>query len=74
MQLSHPAETLKVDFYPHNILSDRYVKVVTFENGYESESLINKKDMEREIDSRLAFGYTVTEFNTETRSKSICAC
>jgi len=66
MQLTHPASTLTVDFYPlkfatgeiHNRLM---LKVVTFTGGTQSKSYINKKDFQRELDSRIeGFGYNVT--------------
>ena len=62
-----------VDFYPvkfatgeiHNRLM---LKIVTFMNDQQSMSYINKKDMQREIDSRVeGYGYQVTEMHTEAQ-------
>ena len=69
MQLTAQGGNLVVDFYPvkfatgeiHNRLM---LKIVTFMNGTQSKSYINKKDVEREIDSRIhGYGYEVTAFN-----------
>ena len=83
MQLTHPAETITVDFYPvkfsdGTINSRQVLKVVTFNCGTQSKSMINKRDMEREVDSRVnAFGYEVTGFNEIPQlfnSGLVCAC
>jgi len=75
MQLVHPAETITVDFYPAAGLPNKFVKVVTFSGGQESESLITKRDMEREVDSRIyGYGYSVTKFHTSPRVKFMVCC
>ena len=83
MQLTHPASTLTVDFYPlkfatgeiHNRLM---LKVVTFCNATQSKSYINKKDFQREIDSRIeGYGYHVTDGSMLPQlfnSAMACAC
>ena len=44
------------------------LKIVTFMNDQQSMSYINKKDMQREIDSRVeGYGYQVTEMHTEAQ-------
>ena len=69
MQLTSKGANMVVDFYPvkfadgeiHNRLM---LKVVTFMGKSQSKSYINKKDMQREIDSRVeGYGYEVTAFN-----------
>lgn len=70
MQLTHPAETITVDFYPvkfhdNSINKSKMIKIVSFNGGTQSKSLISKKDFEREVDSRVnGYGYVVTGFNT----------
>ena len=40
------------------------IKILTFMGSTQSKSLINKKDFQREVDSRVeAYGYEVTGFN-----------
>jgi len=72
-----------VDFYPvkfvdGTINSRQVLKIVTFMGGTQSKSMINKRDMEREIASRVdGYGYTVTDFHTEPQllnSALCCAC
>ena len=83
MQLTHPASTLTVDFYPvkfvdGTINSRQVLKVVTFMGGTQSKSMINKRDMEREVDSRVnGYGYEVTDFHVIPQlfnSALVCAC
>lgn len=71
MQLTCKSGNMVVDFYPvkfatgeiHNRLM---LKVVTFFGQTQSKSYINKKDFQREVDSRVeGYGYKVTEMNTE---------
>ena len=83
MQLTHPASTLTVDFYPlkfadgteHNRLA---LKVVTFACGTQSKSYINIKDVKREVESRIeVYGYKQTRINKEAQlfnSAMACAC
>ena len=72
-----------VDFYPvkyaDNTISTRYIlKVVTFSNCQQSKRYISKKDLQREVDSRVeGYGYTVTDLHTEPQlfnSALSCAC
>ena len=67
MQLTSKDGNMKVDFYPvkfatgeiHNRLM---FKVVTFMNDQQSKSYINKKDFEREVESRVkGYGYVITD-------------
>ena len=67
MQLTAKNGNMVVDFYPvkfadgeiHNRLM---LKVVTFMGKTQSKSYINKKDFQREIDSRIeGYGYKVTD-------------
>ena len=67
MQLTSKDGNMVVDFYPvkfatgeiHNRLM---LKVVTFVGATQSKSYINKKDFQREIDSRVeGYGYKVTD-------------
>ena len=67
MQLTSKDGNMVVDFYPvkfatgeiHNRLM---LKVVTFMGTTQSKSYINKKDFQREIDSRIeGYGYQVTD-------------
>ena len=71
MQLTCKSGNMVVDFYPvkfatgeiHNRLM---LKVVTFFGKTQSKSYINKKDFQREVDSRVeGYGYKVTEMHTE---------
>ncbi len=86
MQLLHPEDTIQVDFYPvkywDGTISDRLIyKTVTFGiNGPDpvvSKRYINRKEMGREIDSRVALGYDVVDFHTIPQffnSALIAAC
>jgi hypothetical protein len=69
MQLTHPADTITVDFYPQAIIAGegvkRFVKCVTFQTGQKSYSTITKLTFADEVRSRLALGYEVTDFHTE---------
>lgn len=83
MQLTAKGGTMVVDFYPvkfatgeiHNRLM---LKVVNFMTDQQSMRYINKKDMQREIDSRVeGYGYEVTDFHTEAQlfnSGLSCSC
>ena len=72
-----------VDFYPvkfadGTINTRQVLKIVTFMGGTQSISMINKKDMQREVDSRVnGYGYKVIGFNTIPQlynSALACAC
>ncbi len=83
MQLTSLDGNMVVDFYPvkfsdgteHNRL---VLKVVTFCGQSQSKRYINKKDVEREIDSRVkGYGYKITKLNTIPQlfnSGLACAC
>ena len=70
MQLTSKDGNMVVDFYPvkfatgevHNRL---VLKVVTFSNDVQSQRYINKKDVQCEIDSRVAgYGYKIPRVDT----------
>ena len=69
MQLTHPAHTITVDFYPQAIIVDegvkRFIKCVTHSTGQKSYSVITKLTFNDEVRSRIALGYDVTDFHTE---------
>ena len=72
-----------VDFYPvkfatgeiHNRLM---LKIVNFGGDQQSKSYINKKDMQREVESRVeGYGYEVTDMHTIPQlfnSALACSC
>ena len=70
MQLTAKNGNVVVDFYPvkyaDGTTNTRHMlKIVTFMNDQQSMSYINKKDMGREIDSRVyGYGYEVTDYHT----------
>ena len=87
MKLYHPENTIQVDFYPvkywDGTISERLIyKTVTFgvngPNPVVSKRYIHRKEMTREIDSRvLGYGYEVVVFPTVPQffnSALICAC
>ena len=83
MQLTSKDAWMTVDFYPvkyaDGTISNRLIlKIVTFANAQQSKRYINKKDMQREVDSRVfGYGYQVTAFNTDAQlfdSGLSCAC
>ena len=83
MQLTSKDGSMVVDFYPvkfatgeiHNRLM---LKVVTFCGATQSKSYINKKDFQRELDSRIeGYGYNVTDGSMLPQlfnSAMACAC
>ena len=83
MQLTSKDGNMVVDFYPvkfatgeiHNRLM---LKVVTFMGKTQSKSYINKKDFQRELDSRIeGYGYNVTDGSMLPQlfnSAMACAC
>jgi len=83
MQLTAKGGPMVVDFYPvkfatgeiHNRLM---LKVVTFCGKTQSKSYINKKDFQREVDSRVdGYGYQVTDDSMIPQlfnSAMACAC
>jgi hypothetical protein len=83
VQLSSNTGSMVVDFYPvkfadGTISTRQMLKIVTFMGGTRSISMINKKDMQREVDSRVnGYGYEVIGFNTIPQlynSALACAC
>ena len=83
MQLTSKDGNMVVDFYPvkfatgeiHNRLM---LKVVTFCGATQSKRYINKKDFQRELDSRIeGYGYNVTDGDMLPQlfnSAMACAC
>ena len=83
MQLTSKDGSMVVDFYPvkfatgeiHNRLM---LKTVTFMGTTQSKSYINKKDFQREVDSRVeGYGYQVTDESMLPQllnSALACAC
>ena len=80
MQLTAKGNNMVVDFYPvkfadGTINNRQMLKVVTFMGGTQSKSYINKKDFEREVDSRVqGYGYEVTNFNTDAQLFNSAMC
>ena len=81
MQLTAQGGNMVVDFYPVKFatgeLHNRLVlKIVTFCGGTQSKRYINKKDVEREIESRIGnYGYKMTGLNVEPQlfNSALCA-
>ena len=69
MQLTSKDGHMVVDFYPvkfadGSIHSRLMLKIVNFSKEQQSMRYINKKDFQREVDSRVeGYGYQVTGFN-----------
>ena len=67
MQLTSKDGNMVVDFYPVKFASGKIhnrlmLKVVTFMGKTQSKSYINKKDFDREVESRVeGYGYQVTD-------------
>ena len=83
MQLTAKNGNMVVDFYPvkfaDGTINNRLVlKVVNFMTEHQSMRYITKKDMEREIDSRVnGYGYEVTGNHTDPQlfnSALACCC
>jgi len=83
MQLTSQGGNMVVDFYPvkfadGTINSRQVLKIVTFMGGTQSKSMINKRDMQREIDSRVdGYNYEVTDIHTIPQlfnSALACCC
>lgn len=83
MQLTSKDAHMVVDFYPvkyaDGTINNRHMlKIVTFMNDQQSMRYINKKDMQREIDSRVeGYGYEVTDMHTDPQlfnSALACSC
>ena len=80
MRLTSKDGNMVVDFYPvkfadgsiHNRLM---LKVVNFSKEQQSMRYINKRDFEREVDSRvMGYGYQVTDFNHEPQLFNSALC
>ena len=71
MQLTSKDSHMVVDFYPvkyaDGTISNRHIlKILTFMGQSQSMRYITKKDMQREVDSRVKdYGYQVTDLHTE---------
>ena len=71
---------MMVDFYPvkyaDGTISDRLMlKIVTFCNARQSKRYINKKDFQREVDSRVeGYGYIVTDMHTDAQLFNSAMC
>ena len=83
MQLTSKDGHMVVDFYPvkfadGSIHSRLMLKIVNFSKEQQSMRYINKKDFQREVDSRVdGYGYIVTDMHTEPQlfnSGLACAC
>jgi len=80
MQLTSKDANMVVDFYPVKFadgdISTRYIlKIVTFCNARQSKRYINKKDFQREVDSRVeGYGYVVTDMHTEPQLFNSAMC
>lgn len=70
MQLTSKDGNMVVDFYPvkfaDGTINTRHIfKILTFAGSTQSKRYINKRDMTREIDSRVeGYGYEVTDMHT----------
>ena len=80
MQLTAKNGNMVVDFYPvkfhtgeiHNRLM---LKVVTFMGKTQSKRYINKKDFDREVESRVhGYGYEVTDMHTDYQLFNSALC
>lgn len=71
MQLTSKDANMQVDFYPvkyaNGDVSNRLIlKVVTFANARQSMRYISKKELQKEVDSRVeGYGYQVTDMHLE---------
>ena len=80
MQLTSKDANMMVDFYPvkyaDGTISNRHMlKIVTFSNCKQSKRYINKKDFQREVDSRVdGYGYIVTDMHTEPQLFNSALC
>jgi len=80
MQLTSKDANMMVDFYPvkyaDGTISNRHMlKIVTFSNCKQSKRYINKKDFQREVDSRIeGYGYIVTDMHTEPQLFNSALC
>ena len=80
MQLTSKDGNMVVDFYPvkfatgemHNRLM---LKIVNFGKDQQSKRYINKKDFQREVDSRVeGYGYIVTDMHTDAQLFNSALC
>lgn len=83
MQLTSKDGNMVVDFYPvkfadGTISTRQMLKIVNFSKEQQSMRYINKRDFEREVDSRvMGYGYQVTGFHHDAQlfnSALCCAC
>ena len=70
MKLQSSDGNMILDFFPvkaskdADVDSNHYLKVLHFRDNQQSQKCISKKEMQREVDERLALGYNVIGFNT----------
>lgn len=70
MKLQSKDGNMVLDFFPVKVSEDAdvdsnwYLKVLNFRDLQQSRKCVTKRDMEREIDERIALGYSVIGFNT----------
>lgn len=80
MQLTSKDGHMVVDFYPvkfadGSIHSRLMLKIVNFSKDQQSMRYINKKDFQREVDSRVeGYGYEVTDIHTEPQLFNSALC
>ena len=70
MKLQSSDGNMVLDFFPVKVSKDAaidtnyYLKVLNFRDNQQSCKCVTKRDMQREIDERIALGYNVIGFNT----------
>ena len=80
MQLTAKNGNMVVDFYPvkfaDGTINNRHMlKIVTFMGTSQSKSYINKKDFDREVESRVhGYGYEVTDMHTDYQLFNSALC
>lgn len=83
MQLTSKDGNMVVDFYPVKFADGStynriMLKIVNFGKDQQSKTYINKKDFQREVDSRIeGYGYVVTDMHTDAQlfnSGLACCC
>ena len=80
MQLTSKDGNMVVDFYPvkfadGSVHSRLMLKIVNFSKDQQSMRYINKKDFQREVDSRVeGYGYEVTDIHTEPQLFNSALC
>lgn len=70
MKLQSQDGNMVLDFFPVKVSKDaaidtnHYLKVLNFRDNQQSCKCVTKRDMQREVDERIALGYNVIGFNT----------